>query len=226
MDVKRYTGPQAGVQKYDLLTALSVIGLRGSATERTSMLRLIALVTARYNWRTDELTVGQKEMAKLWAIDQRSGKREIKRLTTPGYLLQLRPGQRGRVAAYRLNQPLIGRLSAASWLDVGPDFEARMGTRVEQDEPKNTVVRVDFPSQGKRDTDTPWGRVLERLEVSDPGLFRNWYANLAIEDVKDGTLRVRAPSAFVAQYVDTHHLGPLRGAAELEFGPLKRIVFI
>ncbi|WP_158969531.1 hypothetical protein [Chachezhania sediminis] len=226
MDAKRFTGPQAGAQKYDLLTALSVIGLRGTVTERMSMLRLIALVTARYNWARDEVTVGQRDMARLWGVDERTVKREVKRLVTAGILLQLRPGQRGRVAAYRLNQAEIARRSSETWSEVGPDFSARMEARTL--EPEEKVVRVDFGTRPQAEVsgNTPWGRVQQRLQLSDPGLYRNWYAGLTFETVEDGTLRVRSPSAFVAQYIDTHHLRPLHGAAELEFGPLRRIVFV
>ena len=88
MDAKRFTGPQAGSQKYDLLTALAVAGLCGSPGFQTSMLRLIALVTARYNWARDELTVGQREMARMWSVDERTVKRELKRLTTAGVLVE------------------------------------------------------------------------------------------------------------------------------------------
>ncbi|MBT9387053.1 hypothetical protein KM176_24655 [Pseudooceanicola sp. CBS1P-1] len=228
MDLKRHIGQQAGAQKYDLLTALSVLGLRGSPTQRTSMLRLIALITARYNWRNDELTVGQRDMAKLWQVDERTVKREVKRLLASELLLQLRPGLRGKVAAYRLNQAEILRQSAGSWQDVGPDYAARLEAQASAPE-DDTIVRVDFatrslaPAPGPM---TPWGQVLERLQLSDPGLFRNWYAELGFESAQEGTLRLRAPSAFVAQYVDTHHLRPLRTAAETVYGPISRIVFV
>ena len=56
----RLTGKGAGAEKYDLLTALSVAGLSGSPTEQTSMLRLIAVLTARYNWAADELSMGHR----------------------------------------------------------------------------------------------------------------------------------------------------------------------
>ena len=62
MSLKRFTGPAAGSQKYDLLTALAVAGLNGTPGFQTSMLRLVALVTARYNWARNELTVGQKDL--------------------------------------------------------------------------------------------------------------------------------------------------------------------
>ena len=44
------------------------------------MLRLIALITARYNWQRDELSVGQSEMARIWGVHDRTVKREVRRL--------------------------------------------------------------------------------------------------------------------------------------------------
>ena len=229
MDFKRFTGPQAGSQKYDLLTALALAGLNGSPGFQTSMLRLVALVTARYNWRNDELTVGQREMARLWSVDERTVKREIKRLTKTEILLQLRPGVRGRVAAYRLNYSEVYRLSAPHWENVGPDFSARM--EVQHPEPAATgekVVRVDF---GARAAETPapssdsgpWSRTLARLAQSDPGLHRSWFSGLVFDEFEQGLLMLKAPSAFAAQYVLTHHLRPLQGMAAQEFHGLRRI---
>ena len=49
METLKATGTDAGVIKYDLLTALSVAGLNGGPRLQTSLMRLIAAVTARYN---------------------------------------------------------------------------------------------------------------------------------------------------------------------------------
>ncbi|ANT61995.1 hypothetical protein AYJ57_16240 [Salipiger sp. CCB-MM3] len=228
MDFKRFTGPQAGSQKYDLLTAIAVAGLNGSPGFQTSMLRLVALVTARYNWRNDELTVGQREMARLWSVDERTVKREVKRLTKLEILLQLRPGVRGRVAAYRLNYAEIYRLSEPHWDKVGPDFSARMEVQQPQDAPPaEKVVRVDFAAARSAEpvppADTPWPRTLARLAQSDPGLYRSWFSGLALESFENGLLMLKAPSAFAAQYVLTHHMRPLHGMAQQEFPGLRRI---
>lgn len=228
MDAKRFTGPQAGSQKYDLLTALSVAGLSGSAGFQTSMMRLIAAVTARYNWQRDELTVGQRDLARMWSVDERTVKREIKRLTTAQILLQLRPGVRGRVAAYRLNSAEVFRLSAPVWDRVGPDFAERMDSFAQRtagpapEGPK--VVRLPVPAREASPSQSgPWGRVRARLAKTEPMLERDWYSKLQFEGMTDGILTLTAPSAFIARYVETHHRGPLWGAAEIEFGHLKRI---
>ena len=97
MEQIKRIGPKAGSLKYDLLTALSVAGLHGSPTEQTSLMRLNALITARYNWRLEEVSVGQVELARLWSINERTVKREMKRLIGMGILSCIRPGVRGRV---------------------------------------------------------------------------------------------------------------------------------
>jgi len=117
--VKR-VGPKASALKYDLLTALTVTGLHGTPTEQTSCLRLTALITARYNWRLDEVCVGHEALAQMWAVNTRTVKREMKRLMDWGVLLCIRPGVRGRVGAYRLNYARIYELSRPVWAQVGP----------------------------------------------------------------------------------------------------------
>lgn len=126
LDVQKMTGPKAGSLKYDLLTALSITGLAGSQTYQASMTRLIALVTARYNWRLDEVSVGQRDIAKIWSVNERTVKREMKRLTESGTLIQLRAGVRGRVGSYRLCYAEIWKQSEFLWKNVGPDYVERM----------------------------------------------------------------------------------------------------
>lgn len=45
--VQKLTGPGAGSLKYDLIASLSVMGMAGPPVMQMSMMRLIALVTAR-----------------------------------------------------------------------------------------------------------------------------------------------------------------------------------
>lgn len=226
MKLTRSTGPQASVQKYDVLTALAIAGLNGKPGFQTSMLRLVALITARYNWKLDELTVGQRDLARMWAVDERTVKREIKRLTEYKILIQLRPGVRGRVAAYRLNQGEIYRLSQPHWQEVGPDFVARMGgNRPASEEVQDKVVRVDFRpgTQSLEPGHTEWQRASAHLAEADYDLHRCWFAALIFEDFLDGSLRLRAPSSFVAKYILTHHMTRLYDAARIQFGALRKI---
>ncbi|WP_042245786.1 DnaA N-terminal domain-containing protein [Paracoccus sp. PAMC 22219] len=226
MKATRSTGPHASVQKYDLLTAMAIAGLNGKAVFQTSMLRLVALVTARYNWKLDELTVGQRDLARMWSVDERTVKREIKRLLGSEILVQLRPGVRGRVAAYRLNQDEIYRRSESHWEEVGPDFAARMDTN--RHDPRAvgpTVVRVDFRPATAPDyqEETAWGRTCSRLSDMDPDLYKSWFSALVFEDFEQGSLRLRAPSSFVAKYIVTHHLKRLQDVATSEFGSISKV---
>lgn len=226
MELRKLTGPDAGVLKYDVLTALSVVGLHGTPTQQTSMLRLIALITARYNWRRDELSVGQREMARMWQVNERTVKREVKRLVEGGWLVCSRPGVRGRVAAYRLNHGRISALSEPVWGAVGPDFQARMEQRHGAKAPVKVVQLSDYvPAPAPEENAAPWDKAMARAAEMDRGVHSAWFAKLAFVSCEGGALRLKAPSAFVARYVETHHLPALIGAAEPFFGPLDTLEF-
>ena len=217
MDPKRLTGPNAGSIKYDLITALSVAGLAGKPVLQTSMTRLVALITARYNWFRDEVTVGQRDLAKMWSVNERTVKREMKRLVDTRVLIKLRPGVRGRVAAYRLNYHEIINLSQPTWANVGPDFIERMSAIYPESQVK--VVKVDFiskkiddaqeVSEDTDDTETDdrakWRAVRRLLREADPNVFRNWYDNLVFKGFSDGAVSLEAPNNFTANYIKTHH---------------------
>lgn len=229
MELKRLTGVEAGSLKYDVLTAMAIAGLHGTSTQQTSMMRLIALVTARYNWRTDEFTVGQRDMARMWAVNERTVKREIKRLTEAKILICKRLGVRGRVGAYKLNLTEIGRISQNSWAAVGPDFDERMGRNLPQQNAK--VVKVNFstktvmPLGEKNDICKPgtWRAVLQSLKSIDAASYSNWYARLTMTSNIAGKIELVAPNKFVANYIQSHLSNSLHRALEQEFGPLTEV---
>jgi len=212
LDIKKLTGPKAGSLKYDLLTALSVIGLAGSQTYQTSMTRLLALVTARYNWRLDEVTVGQRDLAKMWSVNERTVKREMKRLTDCAILVRTRAGVRGRVAAYRLNYVQIWEQSEPLWSNVGPDFVERMGIYAPHDKVK--VVKVNFGETALtaenvhelaiHEPINTWRSVQRGLAASHPDLTKVWFNKLVFQDYEGGCVTVVAPNAFTARYIETH----------------------
>ena len=222
MRTQRVTGPGAGAEKYDLLTAMAVNGLAAGGARQATMMRLIALVTARYNWALDEVSIGQREMAALWSVDERTAKRETKRMIDAGLLAVKRPGVRGRVAAYRLCIDEIYRQTETGWTRVGPDYHARMDARTKAEvppPPPSTVVRVDFTARAPRPESPGWAQVLERLEADQPQLYRAWFHQLtAAEPDVEGVLRISAPSRFVADYVSTHLMAPLTAAVRAGFG--------
>ncbi len=228
MKAQRIAGPAAGGLKYDLLTALSVAGLNGTQTLQTSLMRLIALVTARYNWRLDEFTVGQRDMARMWSVNERTVKREIKRLTEAGIVICKYGGVRGRVGAYRLNYPRIAELSRPSWALVGPDFERRMEERF----PAPGIKVVQMASYAEKPVSEPemtseptWGAVLAALARTDPGLTKAWFSRLRFIGLCDRTLTLEAPSAFVQRYIETHHIELLVDMVRQQMGQVDQVVF-
>ncbi|GGA26841.1 DnaA N-terminal domain-containing protein [Neptunicoccus cionae] len=229
MEPKRLTGPEAGALKYDILTALTLIGLNGTATQQMTVLRLTALVTARYNWRANELSVGQRDMARMWAVNERTVKREIKRLLDCNILTCKRQGVRGRVGAYVLNLAAIAKLSADQWETIGPDFSERMAGYF----PHRTenVVKIDFgtatvPSSepdSRTEGEGTWRAVQRTLQAKDEAIFKNWYSRLSLKACKDRKAEVLAPSRFVANYIQTHLFNELHHALEQEYGVLDEI---
>jgi len=215
----KHVGPRASTLKYDLLTALNLAGLHGTPTMQTSITRLMILITARYNWRVEEVSIGHTEMARIWAVNERTVKREMRRLMQIGIITCVRPGVRGRVGAYRLNYRMIYELSEPSWSAVGPDFEDRMM----EISGKRTVVKVDFVPQA---VDTPaevsgseggtWGAVRRRLQAENPGLFESWFAKLVQDHKGEHSLTLRAPNNFVSRYIETHFAAKLARAVDAE----------
>ena len=232
MQPSRLVGPGSGVAKYDVLTALSVGALHRSPAEQVSVLRLIALITARYNWQRDELCLGQSEMARIWGVHDRTVKREVRRLQEAGLLVCLRPGVRGRVASYRLDRAGIERFSRPVWDLLGADFASRAG-QVMGTAPATNVVRLDFgtaegapaqarPAAGPAGT---WAAVLDRLAAAFPDATANWYRRLTLARYQDGVLVLGVPNPFVRDYVLTHLREPLVAAVSRELGPVRRIDF-
>jgi len=94
-------GRDAAARKYDIITALGAYALAGGKHDHRLVLRFITLVTARYNWARNELAVGQREIAQLWSVDERTVKREMAKLRGCGWLVVKRQGARGRVTLMR-----------------------------------------------------------------------------------------------------------------------------
>lgn len=224
MQTKRLTGSNAAVLKYDVLTAISLCGLHGTAHDAVSMMRLSAIVTARYNWARDEVSMGQQDMARIWGVTARTAKREIRRWLDRDIVICTRPGVRGRVAAYRLNLRKLYALSQRHWHSVGPDYAARMETgRTEQ---TAQVVRVDFGNNAAAPPlmSPEWRAASEHIRKRDPQVHASWIAPLEYIGDDGRTVTLRGPSAFASRYVETHYARNLADAVETCIGPMRRIV--
>lgn len=203
MALPRPAGRQAGAIKYDILTALSVYALTRKPTQQRQVLRLMALITARYNWQRDELSTGQREIAALWDVDERTVKRDMARLRAQGWLVQKRKGARGRVSVYGLGLSQILADTQDTWSHVGPDFEARL--RPETAPAPTNVVPLRHPMPVPAGVEGLWPAVQCRLAEAAPAVYQAWFAALVEADVGQGVLRLLAPSAFHANYVATHY---------------------
>lgn len=224
MQAKRLTGPNASALKYDVLTALALSGLQLGPPMAVSMQRLSLVITARYNWRTEELSLGQRDMARMWNVTERTAKREVKRLTDSGILICSRAGVRGRVAAYRLNLKYLFELSEPFWPAVGPDYADRMAAS--NPVQSSDVVKVNF---GATPPDTvsnspEWAAVAKRIEQLHPQIYASWIAPLRFLGDDGYILRLKGPSPFACRYVETHHMRELMEAVEACIGPQRRIV--
>jgi len=197
-------GRGAAVLKYDILTALGTYALAQHKGRQRLVLRLITLITARYNWARNELSIGQREIARLWSCDERTVKRELAKLRADAWLSVLRQGARGRVSVYALCLDRILADTRSHWPAVGPDFEMRL--QGPSAEPTNVVplpVRGSVPVPDPTG-DTEWALAQARLHAQHPGLYAAWAHALRREARQGGVLILRAPSRFHADYVATH----------------------
>ncbi|TMM50563.1 hypothetical protein [Sulfitobacter sabulilitoris] len=198
-------GRGASARKYDLLTAMGAYALAQGKHDQRRVLRLLTLITARYNWAADELAVGQREIARLWSVDERTVKREMAHLRAAGWLVVKRQGARGRVSEYALSIERILHDTAPNWGNVGPDFELRMG----QGEASTSQTVVPLPVRGvvaapDVSDGTEWALARALLHSEDAGVYASWIAALDRAERAGGRLTLRAPSRFHARYVQTH----------------------
>ena len=214
MSSLKLVGRAAASRKYDLLTALGAYALARSKHDQRLVLRLITLVTARYNWAREELAIGQREIARLWSVDERTVKREMAKLRALGWLSVRRQGARGRVTEYRLEINAVLRATEASWDAVGPDYALRMGCGAgETDRVVPLPVNGDVPAPDVS-AGTEWALAQALLHGQDAGTYGAWLRALERCERAGGRLTLRAPSRFHAAYVQTHLAGAVLAACQ------------
>ncbi len=201
-------GRDAATKKYDILSAMMTYALARDKHAQRLVLRIMALITTRYNWQRDELSMGQKEMAKLWSVDERTVKREIAKLKSKGWLLVKRAGARGRVTLYGFNLDLILKETEMEWQKIGPDFVGRLTemTRITaQNVPETNVVPFSGPDLNPPQTDgSVWAKAALIVYKDDPTCYGAWLQQIQ-QTGRDGTCLVLiAPTKFHAIYVQTH----------------------
>jgi hypothetical protein len=226
MQMVKPVGQAAAARKYDLLTAMGTYALSQDKHRQRLVLRLMILITARYNWRRDELAVGQREIARMWSVDERTVKRELAKLRGLGWLRVKRAGARGRVTEYGLAVDALLSDTQAHWEKVGPDYALRMqGTDTDTQKvvpliPKGSVTPPDL-SHGDE-----WSLAQAVMYQEDPSVYAAWVRALVRADRAGGRLSLRAPTRFHAAYVQTHLIGRLLNVCQSVDGSISEIVLI
>lgn len=180
----------------------------------------------------DEFCVGQRDLARMWNVTERTVKREIKYWLETQVVICKRRGVRGRVGAYRLNYPEIYRQSEPYWAAVGPDFQARMAETNPMQQSK--VVAIDFrstpsspPPEAAESDDhaapKTWRATCQRMRNLHPAHYQNWIGLLSFGGDDGESISLYANNQFVAHYVQTHLTGLIMEAVEATLGPRRRI---
>ena len=201
MLMNKAVGRNGAERKYDLLTVLGSYALSQGKSLQRQTLRLICLITARYNWQNDELSVAQTDIARLWSVDPRTVKREMCSFRERGWLFEKRAAARGRVTLYGLGIPQILDDTRSAWEKVGPDLVARLVPAEPAPEPGNIIP---FPQVSLPASDTVWGQIAQRLSLEHPAAYQAWFAGLDAQEGEEGVLILKSPSGFHARYVETH----------------------
>lgn len=217
LDSAKIIGPGSASAKYDVLSALLVLASQGEGVEARLALRLSLLITARYNWRKGSFTVGQKELARMWGVTERTVKREMAELRGRGWITVVIPAARGRVASYKIDFSTVLRATAQFWDAVGPDFAARIaGAPEPAGEVPSNVVPLHGVHEAKQSQVPLWDAVAARMKDQDGQLYNAWFARIEAIALDQGTLCLLAPSRFVADYIKTHYMTRLFTAALAE----------
>jgi hypothetical protein len=201
MQLPRPVGREAASRKYDILSALTAFALSKDKHVQRQVLRIMALITARYNWQRDELTTGQGEIARLWSVDERTVKREMARFRAQGWLVLKRQGARGRVSVYGLD---LGRMlddTRPAWPLIGEDFVERLQPSVAA--PSTNVVSLR-PVSAPIGDGTIWALAQARLHEDDTATYGAWLHMLTEAARENGCLILVAPTRFHATYVMTN----------------------
>jgi hypothetical protein len=205
--VTKPVGRDAATKKYDILSALSAFALAQDKHAQRRVLRLMSLITTRYNWQRNELSMGQEDIARLWSVDLRTVKREMAKLRAMGWLVETRGAARGRVALHGIDLGLIMADTKGVWANIGPDFIDRQGMPTPPAQTSN-VVPFQMP-QAVCGDGSVWVQAQAAFEAQDGAAYSAWIARLAEVDRLGATLSLLAPSRFHKTYVETHLLDRL-----------------
>lgn len=213
-------GRTAPAIKYDILTALTALACHDRDTDGRLAIRLVLLITARFNWQRGSFASGQREIARMWGVTERTAKRDLAAMRARGWISVLRPAARGRVAEHSVDLDRVLDATRPYWAAVGPDFVARMaaGQSETAETPGNVVPFRGPVGQGTEgnNENSLWAAASRRLAQADPAMHGAWFAPLIETDRSATGLTLRAPSKFAANYIRTHLIGRLLAAVSAE----------
>lgn len=203
---QKVAGSGSAAIKYDILTALLAMSAQADGPKARLALRLSLVITARFNWRLGRFNVGQRELAKMWGVTERTAKREMAQMRVLGWISVETAAARGRVAQHRINFPDLLKDTMPYWESVGPDFVARLvGGAGDADEPATNVVPLRGTSESiPAQSGKYWPSVADRLRDQNGEIFQAWFAKIEEIDVENDELILGAPNRFVAEYITTH----------------------
>ena len=194
-------GRDAATKKYDILSALSAFALSQDKHAQRRILRLMALITTRYNWQRNELSMGQEDIARLWSVDLRTVKREMAKLRACGWLVETRAAARGRVALHAIDLALIMADTQCIWANIGTDFIDRQ-TPKGPTAPHSNVV--PFQIAPIPQDASLWSATRHAFQAQDATTYAAWIAQLKDIEREGGTICLLAPSRFHKTYVEIH----------------------
>ena len=203
MQLPKPVGRDASSRKYDILSALMAFALSQDKNVQKQVLRVMALITTRYNWQRDELTMGQGEIARLWSVDERTVKREIARLRAQGWLVLKRQGARGRVSVYGIDLNRILDDTRMAWPLIGEDFVSRLAPAAVAGQGASNVVPLR-PAPSPRDDGSIWAAAQARLHADDAATYGAWFHALRDAGHDGDCLTLAAPTRFHATYVSAN----------------------
>ncbi|MEC7761494.1 MAG: hypothetical protein VX874_06230 [Pseudomonadota bacterium] len=210
MELAKPVGQAAASRKYDILSALMAFALSQDKHRQRQVMRMMSLITTRYNWQRDELSMGQEAIAALWSCDTRTVKREMAKFLSMGWLVMKRRGARGRVSVYGIDLTRMMEDTRPAWPNIGEDFVAR----VDPDRPEpvaSNVVALRQVAAPVADGSV-WAEAQALLHAEDGATYGAWFHGLTEADRHEGWLILAAPTRFHATYVETHLMARLMGA--------------
>lgn len=203
MQLPRPVGREAASRKYDILSALMAFALSRDKHVQKQILRIMALITTRYNWQRDELTMGQSEIARLWSVDDRTVKREMARLRSQGWLILKQQGARGRVSTYGMDLNRMLDDTRPAWPLIGADFISRLDPPQAVGQGASNVVPL-YTVHPPTSDGSIWAAAQASLHAEDAAIYGAWFHALTEAGLEANALTLAAPTRFHAAYVATN----------------------